>query len=348
MQCPEVECPEVVLPKPILYEDLWADSAHADQTAEAFTHWDEEEPPEIPIECAKCHSRPGFITFIGADGSTPGIIENPVQVGTTITCYVCHNEMSLDLDSAVFPSGEKIRGLGPEARCIQCHQGRASTTTINNAIAESGLTNDDNHNEELGFINSHSISGATPFGTEVQGAYEYDGQLYDGRFQRGDEFFSCIRCHDPHTLELKFETCSECHTINGSEPNDIRVNTTDFDGDGDTQEGISHEIEFMHTALLKAIQKYAKDVAGTPIAFDPNTYPYFFIDTNEDGVIESEEAHYENRYLSWTPRLLKAAYNYNYVSHDLGAYAHNSTYTIQILYDSLVDIGGNITELARP
>ncbi len=285
-QCPETVCPEIVVPKPILYEDLWASSGHADEMSEAFTHWDEDEPPEIPIECAKCHSRPGFIAFIGADGSTPGVVENPVKVGTTVTCYVCHNEVSLDLDSAEFPSGVKIRGLGPEARCIQCHQGQASTPTVNGAINDLGLIDDDKVSEELAFINSHSISGATPFGTEVQGAYEYIDRSYAGRFVRGDEFFACIQCHDKHTLELQFNTCSECHTINGSEPKDIRVDTTDFDGDGDNQEGIFYEIDFMHIALLEAIKVYANDVAGTPIAFDPHTYPYFFVDTNENGVIE--------------------------------------------------------------
>ena len=106
-QCPDLQCPEVTVPEPVLYEDLWATSAHADKNAEPFTHWDEEDPPEIPEECAKCHSKPGFIDFLGIDGSTPGEVNKPAQVGTTITCYVCHNEVSLDLNYAEFPSGVK-------------------------------------------------------------------------------------------------------------------------------------------------------------------------------------------------------------------------------------------------
>jgi len=347
-QCPEVVCPEVSFPEPVLYEDLWAISGHADDASEAFNHWNEDEPPEIPVECAKCHSRPGFISFIGADGSSAGVVDNPAIVGTTITCYVCHNEVSLDLDSAEFPSGVKIRQLGPEARCIQCHQGRASTPTVNGAISALGLENDDTSSEELEFINSHSISAATPFGTEVQGGFEYDGKTYAGRFVRGNEFFSCIRCHDKHTLELQFETCSECHTINGSNPEDIRVNTTDFDGDDNIQEGIFYEIEYIHSALLESIQKYSKDITGIPISYDPHIYPYYFIDTNGNGVLEPEEASFMNRFVSWTPRLLRAAYNYNYIFHDPGAYAHNSKYALQILFDSISDIGGSTSEFIRP
>ena len=332
----------------ILYEDLWAASAHADKNAEPFIHWDEEDPPEIPEECAKCHSKPGFIDFLGIDGSTPGEVNKPAQVGTTITCYVCHNEVSLDLNSAEFPSGVKIRGLGPEARCIQCHQGRASTITVDDAILELGLVEDDTPSEELAFINSHSISGATPFGTEVQSAYEYAEKTYVGRFVRGDEFFGCIQCHDQHTLELKFETCGDCHTINGADAKDIRVTTTDFDGDGDIIEGISYEIDDLHAALLDAIRTYAQDEVGVAIAYDLLTYPYFFVDTNENGEVETEEAASENIYQLWTPRLLRAAYNYNYISHDPGAFAHNSTYSLQVLYDSLVDIGADTTGFSRP
>ncbi len=347
-QCPELACPETIIPEPVLYEDLWAVSAHADDTVEAFNHWNEDDPAEIPVDCAKCHSRPGFIDFVGADGSMPGSVENPAPIGTTVTCYVCHNEVSLDLDSAVFPSGVKVRGLGPEARCVQCHQGRASTPLVNIAIADLGLTDGDTSSEELAFINSHSTSAATPFGTEVQGAYEYNDQIYAGRFVRGDDFFSCLECHDEHTLELQFETCSDCHTINGTEPKDIRVNTIDFDGNGDIQEGIYYEVENFHSALLEAIQAYAQETVGVPIAYDPLTYPYFFIDINENGEIEADETIFENSYTPWTPRLLRAAYNYNYVSHDPGAYAHNSTYILQVLYDSLVDIGGDTTEFDRP
>ena len=272
----------------------------------------------------------------------------PAKIGTTITCYVCHNEATSTLDNVTFPSGKRIGGLGPEARCITCHQGRASTETVDIAIAKANATEDDTPSADLAFVNSHSTSGATPFGTEAQGAYEYSGKTYQGRFVRGDDFFTCIRCHDQHSLKVKVETCSECHNFDGVDVRNIRVNTTDFDGNGNTAEGVAYEIEHIHAKLYVAIQAYARDVVGVPIAFDPNTHPYFFTDTNGNGLIDPEETKSDNAYKSWTPRLLRAAYNYNYVSHDPGVFAHNSIYIIQVLYDSLADIGGDTSGMTRP
>jgi len=344
--CPE--CEELVCPEPVRYEDLWAASGHADADAEAFTHWNEDDPQEIPVECAKCHSKPGFIDFLGVDGTEADRVDNPAIIGTSVTCFACHNEATDDLDSAVFPSGVKVRGLGPEARCIQCHQGRGSTSIVDTAIAELNLVEPDVPSAELSFINSHFTSGATSFGSEVQGAYQYAGKTYNGRYKRGEEFFACVRCHDQHSLELNFEICHDCHTIAEAEPKDIRVDTTDYDGDGDITEGIAFEISAFHEALYEAIQVYAAQVVGVPIVYDRNSYPYFFIDTNGNGEVDPDENLVSNRYNAWTPRLLRAAYNYNYVAHDLGAYAHNSDYILQVSFDSLADLDGDVAGMSRP
>jgi len=344
--CPQ--CEEVTCPEPVRYEDLWAQSAHADGEAEAFIHWNDQSPQEVPVECAKCHTRPGFLDFLGADGTNPGIVNNPAAVGTTISCFACHNEATDDLDSVVFPSGVKMKMLGPEALCIQCHQGRASTSAVDDLLAISGAVEPDVPSMDISFVNSHAISGATPFGSDAQGAYQYTGKLYAGRFYRGEDFFDCLRCHDQHSLELKVDTCHECHTFTGADVRDIRVDSTDYDGDGDVAEGIFYEVSSIHDLLYQSIQEYAASVVGIPIIYDASTHPYFFIDTNGNGGVDSGEISSANRYNAWTPRLLKAAYNYNYVVHDPGAYAHNSDYVIQFLYDSLADIGGDITGLARP
>jgi hypothetical protein len=46
--------------------------------------------------------------------------------------------------------------------------------------------------------------------------------------------------------------------------------------------------------------------------------------------------------------LLRAAYNYQYYQKDPSAFAHNSQYVAQILYDSIQDVGGSVSGMARP
>ena len=73
------------------------------------------------------------------------------------------------------------------------------------------------------------------------------------------------------------------------------------------------------------------------------------IDTNGNGQVDPDEANNDNRYATWTPRLLKAAYNYQYSTKDPGAFTHNGRYILQTLYDSLEDIGQKTTaEMVRP
>ncbi len=43
-------------------------------------------------------------------------------------------------------------------------------------------------------------------------------------------------------------------------------------------------------------------------------------------------------YASWTPRLLKAAYNWKFVGADTGIHVHNPHYALQLLYDSAEDL----------
>ena len=42
------------------------------------------------------------------------------------------------------------------------------------------------------------------------------------------------------------------------------------------------------------------------------------------------------------------AYNFQYAMKDPGAFAHNPKYVLQILYDSLADLGGDVEGRIRP
>jgi hypothetical protein len=348
----EVEVPVEVEPAVVIpFEEQWASSAHADAEAEAFVHWDEDDPAEVPTSCAKCHSTPGFQDFVGADGSEAGVVDAAAPIGSVVSCEACHNDATQDLTSVTFPSGVEVTGLGSEARCMTCHQGRHSTISVNQSIADAGLGegDEDATSEDLGFSNIHYYAAAaTQYGTVAQGGYEYDGKSYDSKFDHVAPYDTCVDCHDSHTLEVKFEECTQCHTdLESSEDlANIRMEGSliDYNGNGDLEEGIMAEIQGLQDMLYQAMQAYAADVGGTPIVYDSHAYPYFFIDTNADGEAGEDEANYGNQFNVWTPRLAKAAYNYQVSNKDPGEFAHGGKYIIQLLYDSIEDLNMSLSE----
>lgn len=333
-----------VMPLEVPFEEAWGGSAHADASAEAFRHWDEEDPQVVPASCAKCHSTPGYQDFLGLDGSAYGSVENDAPIGTVIACVACHNEVTMTMDSVVMPSGLEITGLGREARCMQCHQGRESTVSVNAAIEEAGVGLDD-VSEDLRFRNIHYYAAAaTKYGTLAQGGYQYEGRSYDANFAHVEEFDTCIECHNGHTLEVRVAECAACHTdvstLEGLK--DIRMNGSlvDYDGDGDDEEGMYYEIVGVQEKLYQGIQAYAQETAGTGVVYDAARYPYFFADPNTNGTIDEGE----EGFAAWTPRLLKAAYNYQVSQKDPGMFAHGGKYIIQLLFDSLEDLNASLAD----
>lgn len=326
----------------IPFYDQWSGSAHADKSAEAFNHWNTDDPAQIPTTCAKCHSTPGFQDFLGADGTAAGTVDNPAKIGTVITCVACHNSATANLTSVTMPSGIVLTDQGSSAVCMQCHQGRESTVSVNDAIKNAGVGPDE-VSGDLGFINIHYFAAAaTKFGGQAEGGYQYAGHSYDINFSHVATPNTCDTCHNMHSLQVNLATCQTCHTsvktVDDLKNIRMKGSEEDYDGDGNITEGIYYEIQGLQEKLYAAIQAYGSDIAGTPIAYSADSYPYFFIDTNKNGKVDSDEAQASNGYKSWTPRLVEATYNYQFTIKDPGAFAHNAKYDIQLLTDSIDDL----------
>ena len=329
------------------------DHGHFAGSEEAFRHWDEDDPAVVSGSCSKCHSAAGLPLFL-EQGVT---INQPTANG--LNCATCHNSLTdftvHESAEVTFPSGATLTFAADEEDadglkanlCINCHQGRSSTPTVDRSL--SGL-DDDVPSESIRFLNVHYFAaGATLFGAEAQGAYEFADQTYLGRNEHVGKFDTCIECHNTHALEVEYMECAECHESVAT-PEDlatIRASETDFDGDGDATEGLAGEIETMAEVLYAALQAYAS-TNSQPIVYESHSYPYFFTDTNGDGEATPDEANFGNRYASWTPNMLRAGYNYQYVQKDPGAYAHNGLYVIQVLYDSINAVGGDTSGMTRP
>lgn len=336
----------------VALSDKWADSGHADANAESFVHWDEDEPPEIPDRCAKCHSASGYQDYLGADGSEAQSVDRAHPVGSVVSCVVCHNPTAHDKETAYYPSGASIDIPGGSVNCAECHQGTRSGLAVEGATAN---LPEDEVNEDLSFINVHyKIGGATRYGSEVTLGYEYPNKLYAGFYPHVEDYQQCTDCHDAHSLVITPNECAACHPAVSSlgDLRDVRMDgTPDFDGDGDTTEGIYGEISTIHEMLYSAIQAYASEATGQAILY-ASQFPYWFIDTNANGEADEGEVAFPNQYASWTPRLVKATYNYHVVVEDPGGFMHNARYLVQLMYDTLEDLSSvvdiEMDSLQRP
>lgn len=356
-EVPTAEPTPTEIPLEVPYEGAWSGSGHADVEAEAFIHWNEEDPAEIPTSCAKCHSSAGYQDFLGADGSEAGKVDAAVPaVGNPgILCVACHNPVTMTKTSVVFPSGVEVTGAGDAARCMECHQGRESKVSVDKQIADfnaaealdavpAPITDASGNQRTFGFRNIHYFpAAATLYGSTVHGGYEYDGKIYDIKNAHVEGYDTCTACHDPHTLQVKVEQCAFCHegVASVEDLKNVRMvsSAMDYDGDGNVEEGMYYEIETLQTTLYAAMQSYAATTTGGSLVYDAAAYPYFFADNDGDGAADQGDSG-AVRFTNWTPRLLKAAYNYQLSIKDPGAFAHGNKYIVQLLCDSIEDVSG--------
>lgn len=340
----------------------WQSGGHADVSGEPFRHWDTEDPAEVPATCAKCHTSAGYQDHIGADGSETGSVEAavPATASQGIQCVACHNPVTLSKTTVTFPSGVTITA-GDDVRCMECHQGRESKVSVDAQIERFGVTDvdavvepikdDQGEDVAFGFRNVHYYAAAaTLYGGKTLGGYQYEGLTYDSKNTHVQGYDSCIGCHDPHTLKVKVDDCAACHenvaTIDDLKSIRMVSSAHDYDGDGNTQEGMYFEIEGLQEILYAEIQRYASETTGNTIVYDPSAHPYWFADADGDGSPDQGDSG-AVRFNTWTARLLKAAYNYQVSHKDPGAYAHGNKYIVQLLFDSIADLGGDTSTLAR-
>ena len=120
-----------------------------------------------------------------------------------------------------------------------------------------------------------------------------------------------------------------------------RSSIPDFDGDGVTSESIENEIKGLEAALYAQMLAYSASI-GAPVVYDSHSYPYFFKDTNGNGIVDPGEATRSNGY-SFDAKLLRAAYNYQMSLKEPHGFIHNPFYVAQLLVDSIAHLGGNVS-----
>jgi len=333
-------------------EGIDCDSSHFDGASEAFRHWDED--GIVSASCARCHTGEGFKIY-AATGADP-VDAQPIASG--LSCSTCHTGEDFAGDAprryvarVTFPGGKEV--LNDEANpddsflCVGCHQGRVGKGDIDAAIAAGSLR----------FQNVHYMAaGATLFGSEAGVGYEYDGKTYVGKFAHAGTAApaQCTFCHDIKGANHSFgarvtSTCTGCHDeATAGKVHTIRKGRgTDYDGNGDASGPLKAEVDGIAVLLMAQMQQAAAN-AGHPLVYDGNGYPYFYYDNNGNGTLDVDEAVFANRYGHWTAALVKAAHNYRQSQAERGAWAHNTEYIVQLLIDSIEDLGGDVGALNRP
>jgi hypothetical protein len=311
--------------------------------------------------CQRCHTATGFRNIANSQdtynpsGNFFTATGNQAEV---LYCWACHTDnaggtrraKTGGVNGVIFNSGD-VATLGDASDlCMLCHQGRESGVSVQKAVDAR-----DTHD----FINIHYFpTAAVMFGSAVNGGYEYSGKTYAGKNTfagHAGERDTCIKCHmrlaetstADHNFLPELEDCSTCH-VGITKFEDIRIfGGSNYDGDS-ASEGLRGEIETLETSLIARIQTYATATIGNSIVYDGVAYPYFFYDIDGDGVTDSNEKGFGNRYRKFDDKLLKAAYNYQVSRKEPCGYLHNHRYIVQLLIDSIEDLGGSIESYTRP
>lgn len=293
---------------------------HFNRDGKPFHYWDKQK--EIPAVCARCHAAEGVPQYLKEGKNTPA-----PHVKNAFACANCHADM-LTYERHKVPQVSFASGLSVDSGdnnmnlCMTCHQGRESTASVNKAIEGKDA---DTPDPKLAFIHVHYFpAGATIFGTQAKVAYEYAGKSYAARFGHVPAMRTCTSCHEPHAGELQEQKCGACHQ-----------------GAKRGGEKTALEVEAWKRELHAAIERYARGVGGSAIAFSPEAFPYWYADTNGNGKVDPEELRPDNSYKAYTPRLLQAIYNYTFLLRDPGAAYHNGRYAKQLLYDSLESLAAS-------
>jgi hypothetical protein len=327
----------------------WARSGHAGHIAEVKEAADASDPQNIldaavtgsPFDffnyatfaggfCSRCHTATGAKNYLN-DPENYSPFNNDFshlsgEQKELMYCWGCHANNSGELRKPGPITAEYTDApyTYPDLRdtnvCMACHVGRESGD---------GIINSDDNFSDKEFVDSHYLSaGGTLFNTT---GYEFAGRDYSNSIfyvhdrvgmtnptATGDNG-PCIGCHmktDESHLFLPTtkdesgevtelttfdETCSKCHS---------------------GPEALVDQVNELHEGFEAALEALRVQLADNGFVF-LGFFPYF---TNTDWTSANDPSGKNN---------MGAAFNYNLLLHEPGAYVHNLQYTRKVVYDSI-------------
>lgn len=316
--------------------------------------------------CQQCHTHEGFVDFTKNGKLTTAFIANPSQPGC-MTCHQPHEtgNMGLRVTKAVTLTNKKTFDGGKGNLCASCHQSRSDVAkgvpTEAQPAARVGPRSAAHHGPQADMM----------VGTN---AYEFAGKTYSSGDHYGEIDNTCVTCHmglpkgryglsaaigghgmnmaaDVHENEvLNTAGCVSCHKdiktadskrawskaggagVTWVPSSKIYAITAeaDYDQDG-TKEYMQDEVQGLMDRLVNQ--------QGTG-AMQKNV-PFF----DAKGAYIGDKAAAGTTY---TRDQMGALYNYRFVLEDRSRGIHNTTYTIQLLIDSLAALDPTFNASARP
>jgi len=282
--------------------------------------------------CQRCHTATGARNYFNNMATYSAANNTFVATGNQkemLYCWACHTDNKGTLrNPGVYTSDYTgapytFPDLKGSNMCISCHSGRESGDSIK--ALSSGFNN-------RSFVNSHYLTGGGTVFTST--GYEYGGLDYANKsFYQHDQIGltttfggsngPCVGCHmtssEPHRFlpvtvtngvitAIVTDVCTNCHSGQYS------MTATELETQ---REELAASLEALKAQLAAAGYNYT------------TSYPYFSTrnwlssgDTDNTGAITGKNN-------------MGAAFNYNLLVHDPGAYAHNRYYAKRLIYDSI-------------
>lgn len=297
--------------------------------------------------CQQCHTNEGFIEYVkNGKVDASAYVNYPSQIG----CFTCHQphetfDLSLRTTKPVTLVGGQTFDLGSGNLCANCHQARGDgkglvKETAANAVRSSWGSH---HGPQ-----ANILLGA--------GAYEYPGKSYSSSMHGQVITDSCVACH----MGLPEGRYALAPAIGGHSFN---------------IEGEVHESAVVNVSGCLACHKDIKKAADAPV-FAVNAKD----DYDQDGKVEPVQQEVKglldkfvnakgNGYLQTLPlplyladgawnattattvrsvKEMAALFNYKFFLEDRSNGIHNTTYTVQVLYDTLASLDPAFNVSKRP
>jgi len=311
-------------------------------------------------DCVRCHTASGYISYLTDKSIAPAYGGTSKTAGKEpLACNACHTNYSYARrqvgpvtayynKSTVSKMRVRITrtypDIGESNLCLACHVGREigqvikelgnPTKTENKVITPSGEYNFSN----AGFENSHYLTaGATIFktsGFEFYSSHYYDNpsryahdKIGVANFKNTGTSGPCITCHmkpDNHTfLPVAKDKAGNVTALTSTTCNNALCHNG-----GMSVTKIEHERELFNAAL-EALKIVIQDKLSV---YFNNANPYFFTSTSFTAAARKWVTGGDNK---TGPNNMGAAFNYNLLYHDFGAFAHNRYYEKRLIYDSI-------------